>query len=324
MSLPMTTPFFSIIVPTYNRPEALTACVQAIRQLDYPQDRFEVIIVDDGSPVPVKVPGHHLQDDLTIRVLCQSNAGPASARNKGAQHARGDMLAFTDDDCMPATQWLRELARSASKVPTGLVGGRTVNGLDHNLYSTASQMIVDEAYAYFLSRDSDLRFFASNNMAVSAKLFQESGGFDSSFRTSEDRDFCDRWIRRGHPLVYAQKAIVFHHHHLTLTTFCRQHFHYGRGAHRFHRVRAQRSRSRLKPDLQFYASVFRHALCTPLSRKSLRMAGLMGLWQAANLAGFVWQGFNKIPPSFRDMHDKESSQPTDARWNIERRDRRQD
>ena len=53
-SPPMTTPFFSIIVPAYDRPEALTACVQAIRQLDYPQDRFEVIIVDDGSPVPVK------------------------------------------------------------------------------------------------------------------------------------------------------------------------------------------------------------------------------------------------------------------------------
>jgi GT2 family glycosyltransferase len=299
----MTTPFFSIIVPAYDRPEALTACVQAIRQLDYPQDRFEVIIVDDGSPVPVKASGHHLQNDLTIRVLRQSNAGPASARNMGAQHARGDLLAFTDDDCMPATQWLMELAQSANEDPTGLVGGRTVNGLDHNLFSTASQMIVDEAYAYFLSRDSDLRFFASNNMAVSAKLFHESGGFDSSFRTSEDRDFCNRWIRRGHPLVYAPKALVHHHHHLTLTTFCRQHFNYGRGAYQFHFTRERGGRSLLKPDPRFYASVFRRALCTPLSRKSLRMAGLMGLWQAANLAGFVWQGFHQTAPSSRDRHD---------------------
>lgn len=314
----MTTPFFSIIVPTYDRHEALTACVRAIRQLDYPQNRFEVIIVDDGSPVPVKAYSYHFQDDLTIRVLRQSNAGPASARNMGAQQARGDILAFTDDDCIPATRWLRELAQSANEAPTGLVGGRTVNGLDHNLYSTASQMIVDEAYAYFLSRDSDLRFFASNNMAVSAKFFQESGGFDSSFRTSEDRDFCDRWIRRGHPLVYAPNALVYHHHHLTLMAFCRQHFHYGRGAHRFHRARAQRSRSRLKPDLQFYASVCRHALFNPWSRESLRMAGLMGLWQAANLAGFFWQGFYQTPLPFRDMHDEESSQPQEARWKIER------
>jgi GT2 family glycosyltransferase len=320
----MTTPFFSIIVPTYDRPEALTACVQAIRQLDYPRDRFEVIIVDDGSPVPVKATGYHLQNDLTIRVLGQSNAGPASARNVGAQHARGDMLAFTDDDCKPTTKWLRGLARSANEAPTGLVGGKTVNGLDHNLYSTASQMIVDEAYAYFLSRDSDLRFFASNNIAVSAKLFHKSGGFDPSFRTSEDRDFCDRWIRRGHPLVYAPEALVYHYHHLTLTAFCRQHFHYGRGAHRFHRVRAQRSGSRLKPDLQFYASVGRRAFSAPLSRNSLRMAGLMGLWQAANLAGFVWEGFYQTSPSSRDMHDEGSLRPKDARWKIDSREGPQD
>jgi GT2 family glycosyltransferase len=319
----MNTPFFSIIVPTYDRHEALMVCVQAIKQLDYPRDRSEVIIVDDGSPVPVNASGYHFQNDLTIRVLRQINSGPASARNLGAQHARGDMLAFTDDDCIPTTQWLRELAQSANKAPSGLVGGRTVNGIDHNLYSTASQIIVDQAYAYFLSRDSNLRFFASNNMAVSASLFHESGGFDSSFRTSEDRDFCDRWIRRGYSLVYAPKALVHHHHHLTMTAFCRQHFNYGRGAYRFHRLRAQRSGSRLKPDLQFYASVFRRILFKPLSRKSLSMAGLMGLWQIANLAGFLWQGFYQVSPSSRFSRDEGLSQAKGAVWNAESREERQ-
>ena len=119
----MTTPFFSIIVPTFDRQEPLAACVQAMRRLDYPRNRFEIIIVDDGSPVPMMVSGHHLQDDGTITVLRQLNAGPASARNKGAQHARGDILAFTDDDCTPTPQWLRELAQSFTDVPTGLVGG---------------------------------------------------------------------------------------------------------------------------------------------------------------------------------------------------------
>lgn len=294
----MTTPFFSIIVPTFDRPEALMTCVQGIRQLDYPRDRFEVIIVDDGSLFPVEVPKNDGSNLVSITCLRQLNSGPASARNFGAEHARGDILAFTDDDCIPTPQWLRELAQSFNDRPIGLVGGRTVNGLAENLYSTASQMIVDEAYAYFLSRESDLRFFSSNNMAVSAKLFHESGAFDSSFRTSEDRDFCDRWIRRGHPLVYAPKAIVCHHHHLTMTAFYRQHFNYGRGAHRFHRVRAQRSGSRLKPDFQFYTLVFRRALFTPLSRKSFPMVGLMGLWQAANLAGFLWQAvYSHLLPS---------------------------
>jgi GT2 family glycosyltransferase len=319
----MTTPFFSIIVPTFDRHEALMVCVQAIKQLDYPQDRFEVIIVDDGSPVPVEVLKNDGSNGMNITLLRQFNAGPASARNLGAQHARGDMLAFTDDDCIPTTQWLRELAQSANEAPTGLVGGRTVNGLDHNLYSTASQMIVDEAYAFFLSRNSDLRFFASNNMAVSAKLFHKSGGFDPSFRTSEDRDFCDRWILRGRPLVYSPKALVHHHHHLTMTAFGRQHFNYGRGAYRFHRVRARRRGGCLKPDLQFYALVCRRALFNPLSWKSVRMAGLMGLWQIANLAGFLWQGFYQVSPSSRFSRDEGLSQAKGAVWNAESREERQ-
>jgi glycosyltransferase involved in cell wall biosynthesis len=320
----MTTPFFSIIVPTFDRLEALTACVQAMKRLDYPRNRFEIIIVDDGSSVPIMASGHHLHDDGTITVLRQLNAGPASARNKGAQHARGDILAFTDDDCTPTPQWLRELAQSFRDVPTGLVGGRTVNGLVNNLYSTASQMIVDEAYAYFISRNSDLRFFASNNMAVSAKLFHESGGFDPSFRTSEDREFCDRWIRREHPLVYSPEAIVYHHHHLTLMAFFRQHFNYGRGAHRFHRARAHRSRSRLKPDLQFYASVCRRSLFSPLSWKSLRMAGLMAVWQAANLAGFLWQAFCQDPPPSKLTRGQGLSQATGTHYAATNRERRED
>lgn len=301
----MNTPFFSIIVPTFDRPQALMACVQALKQLDYPRDRFEVIIVDDGSPIPVQMGDPYPESTPMITILRQGNAGPAAARNLGSRQARGDVLAFTDDDCIPDSQWLTELAKACRDAPTGLVGGQTVNGLVENRYSIVSQVIVDEAYAFFFSRDSDLRFFSSNNIAVSAQLFHESGAFDSSFRTSEDRDFCDRWIRQGHPLVYAPNAMVHHHHHLTMRTFFRQHCNYGRGAYRFHRARVQRSGSRLRPDVQFYASVFRRLLCKPLSWNSLSMAGLMVLWQVANLTGFLWQAahshlvLTRSPPSER-------------------------
>lgn len=319
-----TTPSVSVVVPTFNRPEALAACVQAIVRQDYPRDRLEVIVVDDGSLMPVTVSGRESQHDVPIRVLRQSNAGPASARNLGAQHARGDMLAFTDDDCMPAPQWLRELAHAFHGVPGKLIGGRTVNALVDNLYSSASQIIVDEAYAYFLSRESDLKFFASNNMAMSAEHFHENGGFDPSFRTAEDRDFCDRWIRRGHLVEYAPEAIVYHQHRLTLAAFWRQHFNYGRGAYRFHRVRAQRSGSRLRPDLRFYASVCRRSLFTPFSWKSVGMAGLLGVWQAANLAGFLSQGVCRDPPSLRLTRDDQWLRTSGSRLTAVNRDERQE
>lgn len=291
----MTFPYFSIIIPTYNRSDILMPCIRAITRLDYPPDRFEIIIVDDGSQFPVSLPEAHLQEGIMITVLQQCNGGPASARNAGAQKARGDIFAFTDDDCVPDAHWLREFANAFHKTPSDLLGGRTINGLRENPYSTASQIIADEAYTYFFSRKSELRFFASNNMAIPARLFHECGGFDPSFRTAEDRDFCDRWMRDGHSLTYVPKAVVHHHHHLTFTTFCRQHFHYGRGAYRFHRGRAGRGPYSFKPDLRFYAAVFRRALFSPLSGLSLRMAALMGVWQLANVAGFLWQGVFREP-----------------------------
>ena len=94
-------PIFSIVIPTYKRPEQLAVCLQACTRLDYPHDRFEIIIVDDGSPVPVEVPKNDRSNLVSITCLRQLNSGPASARNMGAKHARGDILAFTDDDCIP-------------------------------------------------------------------------------------------------------------------------------------------------------------------------------------------------------------------------------
>src|SRR3712207_1403127 len=94
-------PFFSVIVPTYERPAQLAACLGALARLDCPAASFEVIVVDDGSAA---APGRRLdefRDLLDVRLLTQANAGPAAARNRGASEARGSFLAFTDDDCAP-------------------------------------------------------------------------------------------------------------------------------------------------------------------------------------------------------------------------------
>ena len=88
-------PFFTVIIPTYARPARLKACLQAFTRLAYPRDRFELMVVDDGSPAsmePVVIPFAHA---LNVRLIRQENAGPAAARNAGAAHAQGSFLAFT-------------------------------------------------------------------------------------------------------------------------------------------------------------------------------------------------------------------------------------
>jgi GT2 family glycosyltransferase len=283
-------PFFSIIIPTWNRPRQLRACLLSLAKLEYPSDRFEVIVVDDGSDPPIGAPAESDRLGCSVIWLRQSNAGPAAARNAGAAKAQGWYLAFTDDDCAPAPDWLRRLACAFERSPLALVGGHTINALTDNLYATASQAIVQAAHESFLGGLSRLQFFASNNLALPADLFGTVGGFDPAFRTSEDRDLCDRWTRIGYPLVYAPEAVIYHRHELTMAGFWRQHFNYGRGAYRFHQARARRGAGPFRPEISFYLNVFRYPFAGGGQGRRFSLALLFVLWQLANAAGFLWEG----------------------------------
>ena len=141
--------FFSIIIPTYNRPDQLRRCLESLACLDYPRDQFEVIVVDDGSPIIPEAILVRFRDRINVKLFAQTRTGPAGARKTGAKNAKGDFLAFIDDDCAPATHWLRNLFALFLHAPDLAVGGRTINGLPNNLYSVASQTIIDAAYAYY-------------------------------------------------------------------------------------------------------------------------------------------------------------------------------
>lgn len=286
-------PMFSIIIPTYRRPEALRACVQALSTLDYPRDGFEVIIVDDGGAIPLQPLLDPIAGDLRMKVVWQANAGPAAARNFGASHANGDILVFTDDDCAPASHWLQAFASQFAMTDRALVGGRTINALHRNPYASASQLIIDVVYAHYNRDPLDAQFFASNNMAIPADRFHAMNGFDPGFRTSEDRDLCDRWRSKGLPLQYAAEAVIFHAHHLTFRSFWNQHAGYGRGAWLYHTARANRGTGRFRPDWAFYKSL----LCSPLSkgftRYVLRDFSLLMTAQVANAAGCFEQALKE-------------------------------
>jgi GT2 family glycosyltransferase len=287
-------PQFSVVVPTYERPAQLSACVRALSRLDYPRDRFEVLIVDDASARPPHDVVESLGGSLDVKLVGRAeNAGPAAARNLGAGRARGEFLAFTDDDCEPERGWLRAFAARFEDAPARVVGGRTVNALEDNPCSETSQLIIDVVYAHFNRDSADARFFASNNFAVHAESFREAGGFDETFRTSEDREFCARWRSRGLGMTYEPRAVVRHSHGLAPGSLWRQHFGYGRGALRFHRAREAQGDGRFKPDADFYTKLLRAALSRTPKTKAARLTALL-LWsQAANAAGFFYEKFRQ-------------------------------
>jgi glycosyltransferase involved in cell wall biosynthesis len=283
-------PFFSIIIPTFNRPSQLTACLQAVTRLDYPRDRFEVIVVDDGNRSSAEAVVSSFSNRLNITLITQPHSGPAIARNKGATHAKGQLLAFTDDDCVPIPDWLKALAVRFGETPDDMIGGRTLNVLPDNLYSTASHFIIEYLYSYYNAKSDQARFFTSNNLALTADRFHRIGGFNTFFpqAAAEDREFCQRWLRHGFRMTYAPEALIYHAHQLRLHSFCKQQFNYGRGALRFHQLRARRRLHHLKIEpLSFYANMLRYPLSEIQGPKKYLFLALIVLSQGTNAAGFL-------------------------------------
>ncbi len=282
-------PFISIVIPTYNRPEQLAICLRACSRLDYPRDRFEVIVVDDGGTMPVDEVVNQFHALLMLKLLRQDNAGPATARNRGATEATGEFLVFTDDDCAPAPTWLQALAAQFAASPDCAVGGQTRNALTHNLYSTASQLLISYLFSYYNAVPHAARFFPSSNLAFPANRFRAIGGFDVTYprAAGEDRELCDRWVHHGYRMIYATEAVVYHAHDLTFWTFLRQHFHYGRGALRFHQVRARRGQRRVKVEpAAFYFNMLRYPFVGEQGVNALILMLLLVVTQVANAAGF--------------------------------------
>lgn len=285
-------PTFSVIIPTYERPAQLTKCLESITHLNYPKDKFEVIVVDDGSEDPPETIVEAYTEKLDIKLYTQINAGPAGARNTGSEKANGKFLAFTDDDCEPDPDWLNAFEKEFNKDPKIFLGGHTVNSLSDNPYSTASQELINYLYSYYNADRNNASFFASNNIAVRADLFKKIGGFDvTTLRaTAEDRELSDRWVYEGNKMTYTIDAIVFHSHAMSLRQFWRQHFNYGRGAYYFRKVRAIRGQEKVKLEP---SSFYSNLVLYPFKRKDVKqktyISSLLILSQAANALGFYWE-----------------------------------
>jgi GT2 family glycosyltransferase len=267
-------------------------CLKAITSLDYPVDCFEVVVVNDGGEISNETELKQLRNHLNFNLLTQPHAGPATARNYGASMAKGEYLAFTDDDCRPDSNWLQSLAARFEKIPDCIVGGRTINGYLENLYSSTSQLLIDYLCSYYNSNNDQAHFITSNNLAMPTNIFLTHGGFDQTFpiAAAEDREFCDRLLNSGHRVQFAPEVVVRHSHALTFRSFCRQHFNYGVGGYRFHTIRAQRNEKPIKVEpFHFYLDLLSFPFSSDVKSKKTSLSALLFASQAANAIGFFWE-----------------------------------
>ena len=286
----MTSPRFSVIVPTRARLPQLRRCLTALAAQTMARNDFEVVIVNDGSPPLPEAELNAYRERLTIRSIHQAWGGPATARNTGIREAHGAYLAFTDDDCAPACNWLATIDGALRRTPDALVGGHVRNALNDNVFSEASQLLIDFLYDRFdTAATRGPRFFTSNNFAGATESFRALGGFDTTFRlpAGEDRDLSDRWLTAGWPHEYVPEALVQHHHVMSFRSFTRQHLNYGRGAWTFHQARARRhSGMRQTEALGFYVALLGYPLQKGRTHRPVAQVALLAWSQGVNALGY--------------------------------------
>lgn len=206
-SAPMPSPLVSVVVPTLRRPDMLGHCLAALLSQRMDPARFEIIVVDDG-------PDAATQDAVSdwamlvrergpVITYIASNGphGPAAARNRGWRAARGDIIAFTDDDTVAAPDWLENGLRAFDQADVQAVWGRIVMPL-------AGQPTDYERDAKGLENAE----FVTANCFCPRQVLEQLGGFDERFRRAwrEDADLYFRLLERTGRVVHAPAAVVTH------------------------------------------------------------------------------------------------------------------
>jgi glycosyltransferase involved in cell wall biosynthesis len=289
----------SVVIPTRNRLQAVESCLHALAAQTLPRGSFEVIVVDDGSEVPLSLDPSRWAANFDLKLLRQQNTGPAGARNRGVAEARGEFLAFTDDDCLPTPTWLEKLVAALREHPEALIGGSTFNGLKNDILAETSQFILELVYEHFNSDPANAYFFASNNIAVIRDNYIASGGFDAEFDSpaAEDREFCDRWRMLPRPLIWKQSAIVEHRHAQNIFEFARLYFNYGQGAYLYKAKRKARESGTMAEDMNFHRRLpmlaFKKTSHYALLPRVKILSSLV-LWHLANASGFVFASFRRF------------------------------
>lgn len=285
----MEAPSTSIVIPTRDRPEALDACLVALAGQSLSPERFEVVVVDDGGSAVLEDVVDRHSGSLRLTLSRRPHAGPAAARNAGVKLARGRVLAFTDDDCLPEPDWLAAIATAVERAPESIVGGRTENALASNRCSEASQSVIAFMYAEELRRTGELPFVTSNNLGIGRELFDALGGFDASFpeAAAEDRDLSARCKARGGSLVYESAAVVRHAHPLDLRSLLRQYVAYGRGARLLSRSRREGPAAPGTRSPAFYAGMLVEPYRRDSPGRAAVVASLIALTQVGTAIGYA-------------------------------------
>lgn len=276
-------PFVSVIIPVYNDSQRLRGCLQALSRQTYPEKLFEVIVVDNASSMS---PANIVCEFSFAKLCFEEKSGSYAARNKGIIQSRGHILAFADSDCLPDPDWLEKGVKSLLVHPRG----GAVGGAIKFFFNEPDRPNLIELYDSLISLN-QRRCVEVSNFAVTANLFtykntiETIGPFCETLKSGGDREWGNRLVDAGYPLIYGDDVVVRHPARSDFRNICGKHLRVVGGGMALRKYFPSRYRGFLKSQIKDFLLLGQTRLV--LKDGLLTIQQKIGLLFLIRLVGFL-------------------------------------
>lgn len=211
----------SVVIPAYNSEKTIERCIIALLNQSYTKNQYEIIVVDDGSTDKTT---DVVSKFKRVRLIRQNHRGPAVARNFGVKKSKGQIILFTDADCIPDKKWIRNMVEPFNDKEIIGVSGTYKTFNKNSLIARFAGYEIEERHKE-LKKQKYIDFIGTFSAAFRKSIFLRVKGFDEIFTTSsgEDPELSFRLEKIG-KMVFQPNAFVYHFHPSTLFKFLRQKF----------------------------------------------------------------------------------------------------
>ena len=224
-------PKVSIIVPVKNGAAKIKDLLDSLMRVDYDKDKLEIIVVDGNSTDTTK----EIVSKYPVKLIIEEKAGVNVARNAGIRNSSGEIIAFTDHDCVVPENWVKAIVSNFQDPQVGCVGGKILRYNNDFLSCYADESLVPVMRIFkkrtIISRiKSPLCYPVGCNFAVRREAIEKAGFFDERFTYGFDElEFAERICMEGYKIVLTPDVMVQHKHRSTLSELLKQTFRYGQG-----------------------------------------------------------------------------------------------
>ncbi len=199
----------SVIVPAYNAQKFIGKCIEALLAQKYQRENYEIIVIDDGSTDRTS----DIVRTYPVKYIFQKNKGPAAARNAGAKEAKGEIILFTDSDCIPFDNWIEEMVKPFDDTEIMAVKGAYKTN-QKSIIARFAQLEFEERFE-MLKKAGSIDMVDTYSAGYRKDIFLQMGGFDVNFpvANNEDTELSYRMSKLGYKMVFNPEAIVYHLNH---------------------------------------------------------------------------------------------------------------